>query len=113
MTKEKSFVGGDRYQFDFTLLKDGFFQVDTQQDASYYGHWLNPIKRILVSFMEGDLIICRYENDEEMSEDLKSFDEFEREQIGNDKGIKIDIGLRDRENVLKMFANSGLTHYIH
>lgn len=113
MNIDKSFVGGDRYQFDFTLLKDGFFQVDTIQDASYYGHWLNPIKRIMISFVEGDLTIAKYDNDEEMIEDLKKHDKFERECAGNDKGIKIDMGLKDRGNVEKMFEKLGLLEYVH
>jgi len=38
-----------RYAFDFRLchFKNGWAQLDTRQDASYYGNWINPVTRQL------------------------------------------------------------------
>ena len=49
---------GSRYPLDWIA---GYAQLDTTQDASYYGHWANPEKLKLISYVEGDLniITCR------------------------------------------------------
>lgn len=56
---------GDRYLYDLQLCtpKNGWAQLDTNQDASYYGNWVNPILLQLVSYCEGD--ICHIECDSE------------------------------------------------
>lgn len=62
------FIGGDRYQFDFVLCSSakGFAQVDTRNDASYYGNWVNPESRRFITFAEGDYTETEFNNDEEM-----------------------------------------------
>ena len=54
--------GGDRYKYDCgeCAYKNGFAQVDTRQDASYYGTWANPYTLIVVNYCEGDVshIVC-------------------------------------------------------
>ena len=53
------FRPADRYVFDFeccTVL-EGFAQVDTSQDASYFGTWANPEKLQIVSYCEGDVTV--------------------------------------------------------
>src|SRR5215469_8107964 len=46
----------DRYRYDDKLRSsDGWAQLDTTQDASYYGTWINPITFELFNFCEGDL----------------------------------------------------------
>lgn len=56
---------GDRYKFDFKLCTSakGWAQLDTRQDASYYGNWINPLSRELVSYAEGDLTHTLCEDD--------------------------------------------------
>jgi hypothetical protein len=45
----------DRYFFDLTLKVDnGWAQLDTSQDAPYYGNWINPITLELFCYCEGD-----------------------------------------------------------
>lgn len=58
---------GDRYQFDASLCKRGagWAQVDTTQDASYFGTWTNPTARQVLSFAEGDITLESAESDEE------------------------------------------------
>lgn len=111
MTKEKSFVDGDRYQFDWTLLDKGFFQVDSSEDASYYGHWLNPIRKILIAFIEGDLTITKYENNDEMIEDLGNLNDYQLRQSEGERGIKIDTGFKDENK--DIFRSIGLGKYLY
>jgi hypothetical protein len=56
----------DRYAFDNVLLPaDGWAQFDTAQDAPYFGKWVNPFERKLISFTEGDVCIQTAESDDE------------------------------------------------
>ena len=43
---------GDRYTYDFGLCsyENGWAQVDTAQDASYFGTWANPTRLMILSF---------------------------------------------------------------
>ena len=47
---------GDRYLFDFNLSGE-WDQFDTENDASYFGVWVNKSKLRLLSFVEGDLYL--------------------------------------------------------
>ena len=50
------FAPADRYRYDCGAcsVKNGFAQVDTGQDAWYYGTWTNPFTRIIFCYCEGD-----------------------------------------------------------
>jgi hypothetical protein len=75
MQRHDSFHVGDRYYFDFDGCKnsDGWCQIDTEQDASYYGNWINPAARRAITFAEGDLAQIKFDNDQEMIEWLERF----------------------------------------
>ena len=66
----REFADGNRYLYDFGLCsaKNGFAQVDTEQDASYYGTWANPFKLIIFSYCEGDCTLQQAENESEFKE---------------------------------------------
>ena len=51
------FLSGERYLFDARLdLSDGAWaQLDTEDDASYFGIWVNKTARRILLFAEGDL----------------------------------------------------------
>lgn len=55
-------VGGERYRFDFRKCPPakGWAQYDTDQDASYFGVWVNIRQREIVTFAEGDFtrVLC-------------------------------------------------------
>jgi hypothetical protein len=53
----RSFEPGDRYRYDFNLCScaRGWAQVDTAQDASWFGTWGSPTERTILNFAEGDL----------------------------------------------------------
>lgn len=63
----------NRYNFDFDLChyKKGWAQLDTREDAEWFGNWANPTKRMLVYFAEGDVEIITCETDEEFAVELK------------------------------------------
>ncbi len=47
---------GDRYLFDLNLSGE-WDQFDTENDASYFGVWVNKSQLRLLSFVEGDLYL--------------------------------------------------------
>lgn len=55
-TKKREHASADRYRYDMGLCsyENGFSQVDTSQDAWYYGTWANPEKFIIFNYCEGD-----------------------------------------------------------
>ena len=55
---------GDRYRYDFNLGKN-WAQLDTRQDASYYGNWINPVTLETFSFCEGDITHIKSETEAE------------------------------------------------
>jgi hypothetical protein len=63
----QEFEPADRYVYDFGLLTyaKGWAQIDTRQDASYYGTWTSPTRRELFNYCEGDTTLTRCDTDEE------------------------------------------------
>lgn len=63
----REFAPADRYVYDFGLCstENCFAQIDTGQDASYYGNWCNPEKRVVFSYVEGDCTTQVADTDEE------------------------------------------------
>lgn len=84
---------GNRYEFDFNYcsLSKGWAQVDTGQDASYFGDWAHPTKLQIISFAEGDVTITTCVNINEFKEEIAKMFEFYND-------CKIDIG--DEENAI-------------
>lgn len=78
----------DRYAFDFKLCPaaKGWAQVDTAQDASYYGNWANPLKRQLVSYAEGDIVVTKCDTDDEFIAAVAEMCEWQK-GAGHFKGI--------------------------
>ena len=48
------FIEADRYLFDSKLAKS-YAQIDTDQDAWYFGMWACPIHKTVITYAEGDL----------------------------------------------------------
>lgn len=48
---------GERYKYDFRTCTPakGWAQLDTRQDAPYYGTWVNPFSLEIFNYCEGDL----------------------------------------------------------
>jgi hypothetical protein len=89
MKTEKNFMATDRYLFDFYYCstKKGYAQVDTSQDASYYGIWTNPFKRTVFSYCEGDTCLKTADNDDEYVKELLDIKQWNFENGYVFKGI--------------------------
>ena len=77
-TIARSFHSTERYLFDFQLCsrEKGWEQYDTSQDAWYFGVWVHPEKREIVTYAEGDItqVVCPTE--ESYHAELASMAEF-------------------------------------
>lgn len=58
----RAFYPTERYIIDFAedFVKEGWMQFDTDQDAAYFGCWVNPTKLMTLTYCEGDwsLVVC-------------------------------------------------------
>lgn len=97
ITTTRLFEPGDRYQFDFKLCTyaKGWAQLDTSQDASYFGTWINPTERKIASYCEGDVTVQTTETDEELVSlvaEIKGWNESNGHRfIGIDPGYGDDM----------------------
>lgn len=100
----------DRYKYDWGLCStsNGFAQVDTDQDAWYYGTWANPEKRIIFSYCEGDCTTIECDTDEEFITEMRKFEEWNIKMGGF---CKVDAGLR--EGAQDPWKHLGLGDMLH
>lgn len=93
MKTTREFAPADRYLYDFGLCSyaNGFAQVDTSQDASYFGTWANPTRLIVFSYCEGDTTLQECETAEEFAAELRAIDAWNVSQ-GHGRAL-IDPGL--------------------
>jgi len=56
---QNSYIHGDRYQFDFddAFRGQGWQQLDTVDDASYFGIWTHRDRLQVLTFAEGDVTL--------------------------------------------------------
>tara|TARA_B100001093_G_scaffold344053_1_gene328823 strand:+ start:226 stop:615 length:390 start_codon:yes stop_codon:yes gene_type:complete len=89
--KETFFESIDRYAFDFDMCKPskGYAQLDTSEDASYFGNWVNFRDYKIVSYCEGDITIETCSNKEEFKKLLKKTVDFYKFNQENFKGIDL------------------------
>ena len=101
----------DRYAFDFDQCSygNGFAQIDTGQDASYFGTWANPETLQIVCFCEGDVTIKTANDNVEFSNELKDIKHW------NDKNghrfYGIDPGFSG--DMKQAFINVGCEELLH
>lgn len=100
----------DRYLFDFKACtpKNGWAQIDTKQDASYFGTWANPSKRQVVSYCEGDITVLTGEDDADFVKMVKNTAEWNQE-----RGHWIGIDPMGSEAIKTRFNDLGLGHLLH
>ena len=101
----------DRYSFDFgpCTTANGFAQIDTRQDASYFGTWSAPAKRTIVNFCEGDVTTTVCETDAEFVQQLRELAEWNAERGYGP--MKIDDGFDD--GLRQAFETLGLGDLLH
>lgn len=115
MKRTSEFLSTSRYTYDSGMCssRNGFAQIDTWQDASYYGIWANPEKFIIFSYCEGDCSTTECENVEEFIAEINSIRQWAgAPENGGEKGFRgIDPGLNP-ENI-KKWHDIGLGHLLH
>jgi len=112
MKKIHEFCPSDRYRYDFGLCssKNGFAQIDTWQDASYFGTWANPEKLIIFAYVEGDCYTTKCDTVGEFVSEINAIKEWnDRDENDGFKGI--DPGLNPA-NVQK-WRDIGLGDLLH
>ena len=113
MNRETSFnPTAERYDFDTGICspKNGYAQVDTWQDAPYYGNWSNPPELKMVSFAEGDISVTTYDNVDEYVKAMR-----ELAQWHNDHAEHGFIGIDPMlsQSITDRFKEIGLTDLLH
>ena len=113
ITIERDFAPADRYLYD-TKLK-GYAQVDSRQDASYFGTWINPVTRIIFNYCEGDCTVTKCDTDAELLAELDRMERWNAEngtrRYSNGKAIAIDPGFS--ADLMTACHAAGLSDYIH
>lgn len=116
-TIQRDFAPADRYLYDFKVLtvSKGWAQLDTRQDASYFGQWINPVERKIFCYCEGDCILTRCETDADLVSEVAQCDEWNREQgyrkFSNDKHVAINPGFS--EGLKQACVAAGIGGWLH
>jgi hypothetical protein len=100
----------DRYVYDFRYChyRDGWAQLDTRQDASYYGNWINPISLRLFSYCEGDLALTECDSETDFIATVRECVAWHRERdyfVGIDAMCSVPI--------IEAFTRMGLAEFLH
>lgn len=99
----------DRYHYDRHLA--GYAQVDTRQDAPYFGTWLNPVTRTIVCYCEGDLTTTTCDTDEELRAEVERMKDYYGDGFrGIDPGWPETAGCDAITEALQL---AGLGAYVH
>jgi len=111
MQIEKSFIDGDRYMFDFSLIPTKKWgQVDTDQDAWFYGTWANPFELKIISYTEGDVCKIKCETEDEFREEFEKIKKHEADR-GSRRPPRIDPGFN--EELKQKFIEVCLEKFLH
>lgn len=78
IVERRSVLHESRYVYDFRLCtpEKGWQQFDTDQDASYFGVWVNIEQRQVLTYAEGDQSLVTCESDEALRRELESMEKF-------------------------------------
>jgi hypothetical protein len=88
ITRTEEFADGNRYAYDFGLCAD-FAQVNTSEDASWYGIWACPARLVVFTFCEGDCLTVQCDTAAEFCDELRKVQAFADRQgkfLGIDPG---------------------------
>ena len=102
----------NRYHWDFDICTParGFAQVDTTQDAWYYGTWANPFSFTLVTYAEGDLNTSVADTADEFCEMIRDFVGWNNaEGLARFKGIDPMLS----PHIEQAFQALGLGEFLH
>jgi hypothetical protein len=88
-TVTREFAEADRYLYDRLLIPQGFAQVDTGSDASWYGIWAHPGRRVVFAYAEGDCTTTECETAAEFIQELERLQAWHRQ---HDRFLGVDPG---------------------
>lgn len=73
LTRLSDHFDSNRYKYDSGLCSfaNGFAQLDTGQDASYFGIWANPKHLTVVTYCEGDVTIAKTADPREFADHIR------------------------------------------
>lgn len=110
MKEIREFLPVDRYVFDFRHCRsvDGWAQIDTRQDAHYYGIWANPFTLEIITYTEGDVVKKKAEAPSEFCSEMDELIEWHRSR---DDLRGIDPGLIDANR--RRWIDLGYAKYLH
>jgi len=111
MKTMREYADDSRYTYDFGLCSshNGFAQVDTSQDASYFGTWANPTRRIIFTYCEGDCTVQTAETDQEFVEEIHRIKAWNDDNNHEFKGIDAMCNT----SIEAAFRNLGLGDLLH
>ena len=109
-TRTEFIANGDRYRFDFRICSPGhgFAQIDTGQDAWYFGTWANPTKLIIVNYAEGDLTTWEAETMQEFVDQIRNVKKW-----NDENGHSFAIDPMERDEIREGFDAMGLGDLLH
>lgn len=76
----------NRYYFDngeCNPVHTDFCQIDTWQDASYFGIWADPVGLQVVKFIESEVYRNEFDSEEAFAEEVRSVLEHNRQDGGH------------------------------
>jgi len=111
MKTQREFLPTDRYYFDFKKCTSskGWAQVDTSQDASYFGTWANPFDLKVITYAEGDVTIQTADNVAEFKEEIKKMKDWNEENGHEFSGIDALCN----ERLKNRFTEIGMSEFLH
>ena len=101
----------NRYEYDFGVcsIAKGWAQIDTSQDASYFGQWVNPVLRWIFSYCEGDTTVTQCATNEELVSEIAKMKAWNLENghrfLGIDPGFSVPLR--------SALVHAGLGEYLH
>jgi len=75
----RGFYPTERDIIDFAPDFKGWTQYDTDQDAHYFGCWVNKVKLLVLTYAEGDWTLMECETVERFNAQITSMNEFYNE----------------------------------
>lgn len=114
MKKTHEFCPADRYVYDFGLCAstNGFAQIDTSQDASYFGTWADPERLIIFNYCEGDCYMTECDTPEEFAAEVEGIKRWNEENGHRFIGIDPGLGEHGKKNT-EAWRKVGLGHLLH
>lgn len=100
----------DRYKYDFKHCSyaNGWAQVDTKQDASYFGTWTNPTRREIFTYCEGDTTLTHCDTDDEYISEVRRLIDWNKEG-----GYWLGIDALANRALTAQFTNLGFVKELH